>query len=206
MDANNILFFDIETASRAKSYDDLTPTQKKLWDLKSAINFPNSNPRNTFINSGYTPDLGKITVASGLNDNGDIKSYTSKVNGTDAEAARGLSDMMRNSNKFVGGHNVAGFDIPYTAHRMRVNGVEIPDQFKQNKNKPWRNRFKDSMRATGGRNLGVAAAIFGVENPKANLQGTNTHKLYYEGKTDQLKKYNVGDVKQNKEIYKKGGC
>jgi len=102
------------------------------------------------------------------------------------------------------GHNVKSFDIPFIFHRSLKNGLDklrfyLPkyDQIYDtmlNFN-PYDYKYRIS--------LNKACEFLGIEQSKNGVQGSNVYDYFQEGKLEEIAQYNIEDVDNTYEIYKR---
>lgn len=107
--------------------------------------------------------------------------------------------------------NGRGFDLPVLLHRARINGVAIPAMLEKAAwQKPWENAPHidvmnlASFGGAGGRYSLEAYCIgYGIENPKANCDGTNVAEMMAAGRVSEVTEYCAADVRATAELW---GC
>eukprot|EP01136_Pigoraptor_vietnamica_P022026 Opistho-1_new@72725 len=82
-------------------------------------------------------------------------------------------------------HNGKEFDFPYLCRRMLVNAIPIPQQLQIAGKKPWEINHLDTMELwkfgdyKNYTSLNLLAAIFNIETPKDDMDGSMVKDVYY---------------------------
>lgn len=113
-----------------------------------------------------------------------------------------------NTQRLFGGFNIIGFDIPFVAKRMLVNGIAPMNLLDQGNLKPWEIRMCDLSTVWRGNSfypdsLQAVAVAMGLPSPKQGLHGAEVTDAFYAGKIDEIVKYCVGDVLACANLYRK---
>lgn len=83
-------------------------------------------------------------------------------------------------------HNGFEFDYPFWTRRCIINRLPIPEPLRLHGKKPWDILHQDTMKIWSGTawnyrvSLDLLANVFGLPSSKAELQGKNVAKLYYD--------------------------
>lgn len=219
IDLSNVLVLDIETVSGHKSYEDLSPTMQKLWDIK-AEQIQARKPEEDRLASpeayaefaGIYAEFGKIVCISvGVfrkDNNGELNFHLkSYYDHDEKKLLAGFSDLIEkhynNPRKhFICGHNIKEFDIPYTCRRMVINGLELPTALDLPGKKPWELthlldtmtvwKFGDFKNYTA---LKLLCGVFNIPTPKDDIDGSEVGKTYWQqGDLDRIEVYCKKDV------------
>jgi len=98
-------------------------------------------------------------------------------------------------------HNGKEFDFPFIARRCLINGIEIPKILDTSGKKPWEVKHLDTMEMwkfgdyKSYTSLILLAAIFGIESPKDDIDGSQVGKIYWEeNDLGRIEKYCKKDV------------
>lgn len=195
---DNILFLDIETVSKYRSYEELDDRGQSLWEKKSQHL---RNPDYLSVDELYTEraaiyaEFGKIICISVayLRKQDDefyikVKSFTGEEADLLNDFKELLDDYFRNpQTDYICGHNIKEFDIPYICRRMVVHNIEIPILMEVSGKKPWQiTQFLDTMamwRFGDFKNytsIDLLAYLLDVPSPKDNIDGSQVGKVYYE--------------------------
>jgi DNA polymerase elongation subunit (family B) len=105
------------------------------------------------------------------------------------------------------GHNVIGFDLPFIFQRCLVHGIEA---------RPFVNLAEYNVRGVfdtmhhwwlGAKrhvSLDDVAWALGIESSKtAEVEGSKVFDLYQAGKLDQIREYNLNDVRVTRKVYER---
>lgn len=141
------------------------------------------------VGFAYREKDGKMTTTSVVNTDGEREMLK--------EVADAIDEM--HGVQLVG-HNIKGFDIPFLAKRMLANGIRVPSALSVMGKKPWEINHVDTleqMRFGGDVSMSLQSAcrLFGLEDPKAAVNGSEVAELYKDGKLDEIAKYCEGDAK-----------
>ena len=197
----SVLFLDIETVSRAKSFNDLDETWQELWTQKHNTFFSNDeSPEVSYQNrAAIYAEFGKvICVSLGFfsrdKESGEDVFRTKSFFESDEKALlRSLASLMNKSfpdhNDWqLCGHNVREFDVPYLCRRMMANGVPLPDLLDISGRKPWELNVIDTMQLwkfgdyKNFTSLKLMAATFGIPSPKDDIEGKDVGRVYWHEK------------------------
>jgi 3'-5' exonuclease len=191
IDLMSILFIDIETVPQCESYALLSDPLKRLWDKKAKYIRDNEeeDPGVTYRRAGIYAEFGKIVcISAGFFSDPEfrIKSFF----GDDERSI--LQDFSVLLSKFFGkrenhlcAHNGKEFDFPYIARRMLINGVDLPDILDHAGKKPWEVNHLDTMELwkfgdhKSYTSLELLANIFGIANPKDDMDGSEVGGVYW---------------------------
>lgn len=202
IDLTNVLVLDIETVSNTKSYEDLSEPMQKLWGLKSEQiqrRLPEEeqvSPSELFPEkAGIYAEFGKIVCISvGVfkKVEGELKFYLKSYYGADEKKLLAeFSDMLDKfipdpRYKYLCGHNIKEFDVPYTCRRMLINGMKLPTALQINGKKPWELghlldtmdqwKFGDYKNYTS---LKLLCGVFGIPTPKDDIDGSEVGKTFW---------------------------
>lgn len=219
IDLKQVLVLDIETVSGTKSYEDLSPTMQKLWDIK-AKQVQNRIPEEDRVSSaeayteyaGIYAEFGKIVCISvGVfrNDtegklNFHLKSYYGHDEKALLEEFSTLIEKHYNNPRkhFICGHNIKEFDVPYICRRMVVNRLPFPEALDLPGKKPWELqhlldtmtvwKFGDFKNYTA---LKLLCGVFDIPTPKDDIDGSEVGKTYWEkDDIDRIEVYCKKDV------------
>jgi DNA polymerase elongation subunit (family B) len=85
-------------------------------------------------------------------------------------------------------HNGKEFDFPYIARRMLIHGVKLPVLLDIAGKKPWEVRHLDTLELwkfgdhKHYTSLDLLAAVFNLESPKSDLDGSKVAQVYWNDK------------------------
>ena len=211
---DNILFLDIETVPQERSFDDVPESLKGLWDKKSKyFRSDEESPGDVYQRAGIYAEFGKIVcisvgfiVVSGNDRTLREKSYA----GHDEKVL--LNDfaamLSKNSRKFLCGHNIKEFDIPYIARRMLINGITLPSSLNIAGKKPWEVNFIDTLELwkfgdfKHYTSLNLLTNIFNIPSPKDDIDGSEVAGVYYEeNDVERIARYCEKDVLATTQLF-----
>lgn len=196
IDISNILFLDIETVPGVYNFKDLDADFQSLWSDK--MRFLQQREEKTaeelYHRAGIYAEFGKVVCISTalvhLVD-GQHKLRVKSFYGDDervllSEFAKVLARYYSGEDKFLCGHNIKEFDVPYMARRMLIHGIELPKPLDLAGKKPWDVKHIDTMELwkfgdyKHFTSLNLLAKLFNIPTPKDDISGADVAKVYYE--------------------------
>lgn len=213
----DLIFFDIETARAVKELKPGTPLHD-AWLYKSRYN----NELNKKTGKDYTPEeyfnekaalyapFGRVVsiVAGGIrNDVLRVKVYSGEEKNLLTEFNNDLGKSVKAMTAFCGFNNV-GFDQPYVAKRMLVQGITPHKILDTSGDKPWEIRVVDLSSLWKGTSfypdpLVAVATALGLPSPKSSMDGSEVSDAFYDGRIEEINKYCVQDVLTTANIYRR---
>ncbi len=204
MDAENILFLDIETVPQVYRYEDLKSETKELWDKKWQYN-KDISPEQQYSKAGIYAEFAKVVcIGIGLMKNGKLQvstiSYKDEVKVLQ-EFAKLLQENFNTQNKALCAHNGKEFDFPFLCRRYLINNLPLPHLLRIQGLKPWEIKHIDTLDLwkfgdyKHFTSLNLLAHVFNIPSPKDNMDGSMVAKTFYE--EDGLKRisdYCIKDV------------
>jgi uncharacterized protein YprB with RNaseH-like and TPR domain len=210
IDIKKLLIIDIETASQYPDYDSMPQIWKELWDIKAGhLAKENETPAELYHRAGIYSEFGKIIcITAGFFTEADgklslrIKSYYGDDEVLILKEFSELLDSKYNMpDSQLCAHNGKEFDYPYIARRCLINNLKIPSILDNAAKKPWEInlldtfelwRFGDKKSYTS---LNLLAAVFGIDSPKAEMDGSQVYEVYWNDKDiEKIKTYCQRDV------------
>jgi DNA polymerase elongation subunit (family B) len=237
MNIENIIGFDVETIAITQDYRDLDDGLMTTWEYLCDEYYKEDFKRISVSDnidfyqicwqkySGLNPLYSKILCLSiGYFDGSEYKFKT--LSGDEKEIIdtffKIIYKFMNNQKfKYIAGHNVKNFDIPYILKRAMINGFNYEDfitPFKIIGRKPWElEHIKDTkeMWAFGSNmfkgTLEEVCVALGIESPKnGEVKGSDIFRYYYlkddlpqERRLSDIKSYCERDVRSVLEILKR---
>ncbi len=206
----NILVLDIETVPQYASYDEVPEVWKTLWQKKMQRELKDGlTADGLYQRAGIYAEFGKIICicAGYFYENGSGLSFKVKAFYGDDEKKL-LEDFSDTVNKsfstdehLLCGHNSKEFDFPYIARRCLINGLAIPYLLDNAGKKPWEVQLIDTMDMwkfgdyKNFTSLNLLSAIFGIESPKDDIDGSQVWSTYWiERDLERIKSYCMKDV------------
>lgn len=206
----NILVLDIETVPQYASYGEVPEVWQTLWQKKMQRELKEGlTADGLYQRAGIYAEFGKIICicAGYFYENGSGLSFKVKAFYGDDEK-KILEDFSDTLNKsfstdehLLCGHNSKEFDFPYIARRCLVNGLPIPYLLDNAGKKPWEVQLIDTMDMwkfgdyKNFTSLNLLSAIFGIESPKDDIDGSQVWSTYWVDKDlERIKNYCMKDV------------
>lgn len=192
-----IMFLDIETVPATSEYKDLNEKFKKHWDKKaSRFCEEDETPEDVYQRAGIYAEFGKIVCISvGLivEKSGERRFRVKSFFDDDEtkllkEFSTMITDFGSKDNRFLCGHNLKEFDVPYIARRMLINGIRLPQILDVAGKKPWEVDYLDTMDLwkfgdyKHFTSLDLLTSIFDIPTPKDDIDGSMVADVYYKEK------------------------
>lgn len=205
-----LFHFDIETAGQ---YEDFTTFEKndergsslfrgkyhKLgWDQKY------DNIDEAYLdNAGIVPTYGRIVCISfGYLDNGQerISSFYGDDEKDIVDKFNNLLKKIETKSFNLSGFRIAYFDIPWLMHKLAKYGIKPADIITTYNKKPWEMRITDmsddwKSKFAWAFSFDEMCYELGVESPKDNMNGSEVHIAYWEGRVNDVRMYCEKDVR-----------
>ncbi len=185
----DVLFLDVETAPMVYKYKDLDKTMKTQWDLKFRFQ-KEETPESGYIKAGIYAEFAKvICISVGIltDDKFRVKSfYGDDEKQILKDFAALLNKHYNTKDKMLCAHNGKEFDFPFMCRRMLINGIKLPKLLNIAGKKPWEINHLDTMELwkfgdyKSFTSLNLLAAIFGIQTPKDDIDGSDVARVYYE--------------------------
>lgn len=214
LDLSSVLFLDIECVSGEATLGDVEPALAQLWREKAPRIMRLDELTEEEAAAAYVDkaaihaEWGKIVCISvgflGKHDDGMSLRVKSFASPDEAVLLEEFAELM-NANRgfrFLCGHNVKEFDVPYIGRRMLINGMRLPAAIDLRGKKPWDLKhlldtmdmwkFADRKAYTS---LKLLAALFGIPSPKGDIDGSQVGRVFWEeGDLDRIAEYCERDV------------
>jgi DNA polymerase elongation subunit (family B) len=197
---SKILFIDVETVGVEPDWESLVQKRKELsfqfenyfdWFQKRFPEDADKPISQMFVNrAALVPEFGRIACVSVafVTEKGETRMQSF----SDFEEKKLLTEVQKLLRKvselgfFLCGHNVKGFDIPYLAKRMIMNGILPPKILPGHDTKPWEVRAFDTKEfwQYGGygsiASLELMCVCLGVESSKTmEVTGNKVHEAFW---------------------------
>jgi DNA polymerase elongation subunit (family B) len=195
---DKILFLDIETVPAVYQYSDLKDETKELWSQKTRYiqNRDSLTADEVYEKAGIYAEFGKVVCISTAICHGDAGEAAMRVKSfygdDEATLLKEFADMLNKhftgADKYLCGHNVKEFDVPYMARRMVLNGIGLPHIINVPGKKPWEVQFIDTMELwkfgdyKHFTSLNLLTHLFGIPTPKDDISGADVSRVYWEEK------------------------
>lgn len=218
------IFFDIETSGLYPSLEELKSNDSHLaelwvkrckWLQKQVDPGESTDPSDLWINrSSLHPEFGRIVcVTFGVFTPEGLERLTSFYGDDEKDILEKTNKVLANSRSKsykLAGQNIKNFDVPYLGKRMLINNL-TPDPIIQTWNKkPWETSFMDlaeifSFGAWGQTfsSLDLISHVLGVPTSKDNMEGSQVHEYYWDGRVEEIKEYCEQDVVCTMNCFKK---
>ena len=208
---SQILFIDIETVPLVEKYEFLSDNLKQFWDKKfSFIAHPDdmNSADGFFHHAGIYSEFAKIiciSVGRFKIENGEnIFSVKSFSNENEKLLLEEFNTVFENRNdfKFIAGHNIKEFDVPFICRRMIINNISIPSIFDLSGKKSYEvNHLIDTLQLwkfgdfKHYTSLALLTEIMGIQTPKTEMEGKDVATVFYnENNLKKIAKYCRQDV------------
>lgn len=196
IEIGNILFLDIETVPGVYRFQDLDADLQDFWTDKTKFlqQRDEKTAEELYDRAGIYAEFGQvICISTALVYRADgkeklrIKSFYGKDERALLESfGKVLSKYYGAQDKFLCGHNVKEFDVPYIARRMLLHGLELPKIINVPGKKPWEVNHLDTMELwkfgdyKHFTSLNLLAKLFGIPTPKDDISGADVARVYWE--------------------------
>lgn len=210
IDLKKLLVIDIETVPQYASYDEIPQVWKELWAKKMQRELKEGlTADGLYQRAGIYAEFGKIIcICSGFfYENSSELAFKVKAfyGDNEKQILTEFSELLNksyNTNEHVlCGHNSREFDFPYIARRCLVNGLPIPFVLDNAGKKPWEVQHIDTLDLwkfgdyKSFSSLDLLAAVFGIESPKGDLDGSMVWSVYWQDNDiERIKTYCQKDV------------
>ena len=211
--------FDIETCGEYPDYNTFlledergaklfeSKFKKMSWDSKY------ENVETAYLETaGIISTYGKICCISfGYIDNNGDKQIRSYYGEDEREIVNNFNELLKKieTKSFkLSGFRIVNFDIPYVLHKLHKWGIKPANMIYLYDKKPWDVRIVDiaddwKQRFAWAFSFDEVAYELGINSPKENMNGSEVHKYYHEGRLEDIKKYCEMDVYASIEVAKK---
>lgn len=202
VNVESILFFDIETAPLTASFSELSEDMQHLWADKAAKlqhSMPDRfNEQMTmdeqYRNAGVYAEFARVVCISVGFLNGGTFRVKSFYGENEYELLCGFKSMLDTAFdirrpkalRFLCGHNIKEFDVPFVCRRMLINGIQLPEVLNIAGKKPWETSFIDTLELwkfgdfKSYTSLKTLTTIFGIPTPKDDIDGSQVRNVFYE--------------------------
>jgi len=210
IDLTKILILDIETVPQFAAFEQLSERWRELWEKKSASIKKDSlqTSEELYPRSGIYAEFGKIVCISvghfikGTTYQFRVKSFCShNENEILVNFCNMISRHFNEADNLLCAHNGKEFDFPYIARRCVINKVKLPEAINTAGKKPWEIRHLDTMELwkfgdyKSYTSLDLLAALFQIETPKDDIDGSQVWKVYWhDNNLERIKVYCQKDV------------
>jgi DNA polymerase elongation subunit (family B) len=212
-DLEELLFIDIETVCKYKTYEEFLTKEPKLaslFDVRMDSFLKEdekslSKEERYFKKSSLFPEFSKIlTISFGIirydQETQTYKKYVNNIIDRDEKvvlekfgAVLNKATLKNKSLKFCG-HNIDAFDIPFIIKRMLINDIKLPNKLILHKFKPWDYPTIDTMKiwkfgSFEWTSLDTVCTVMGITSPKTeDVNNKIISELFYSDDPDSLNK------------------
>jgi predicted PolB exonuclease-like 3'-5' exonuclease len=204
-----LFHWDIETAAEYKDFKTFknndergaklfeSKYNKMGWDVKY-----NSIETAYLEQAGIVSTYGRIVCISfGYLDNG-IERVSSFYGNDEKEIVEKFNNLLKKietKNFNLSGFRILAFDIPYLLHKLNKYGIQPADIIVTHNKKPWEMRITDMSDDWKGKfawafSFDEMCYELGVESPKDNMNGSDVHIAFWDGRVEEVKTYCEKDV------------
>jgi DNA polymerase elongation subunit (family B) len=197
IDITQILFLDIETVPEVYEFEQLDSEKQQLWSDKTRFlqQRDELTAGQVYEKAGIYAEFGKIICISTafvhMDPSGTSKMRVKSFYGKDEKALLEqfcivVSKFCSANDRFLCGHNIKEFDVPYMARRMLLKGVQLPEAINIPGKKPWEVRHLDTMELwkfgdyKHFTSLNLLASLFGIPTPKDDISGADVARVFWE--------------------------
>jgi predicted PolB exonuclease-like 3'-5' exonuclease len=206
----DLFMFDIETAGNYKDFYEFEQNDErganlfKSKYLKMGWDSKYENIHEAYLdNAGIISTYGRIVCISfGFMDKGEyrISSFYGDDEKEIVEKFNNLLKKIETKSFNLSGFRIMYFDIPWILHKLIKYGIKPADIIVTHGKKPWEMRVVDISDDWRGKfawayNFDEVCYQLGIDSPKDNMNGSEVHLAYYQGKLEQIKDYCESDVK-----------
>jgi len=189
---NKVFVIDIETVPLYEFFEEMPVQMQALWESKTLFHRKDDKtPEQFYERAGIWSEFGKIICISvGL-----FHTHKGKLNfrvnsyfgDNEVDVLQQFNALLAKQPKdlMLCAHNGKEFDFPYLCRRMLVNAIPIPQQLQIAGKKPWEINHLDTMELwkfgdyKNYTSLNLLAAIFNIETPKDDMDGSMVKDVYY---------------------------
>ena len=205
----DIFMFDIETTGQYRNIEELKINDIRGYNLFSQkyIKYNWVDKYETLENayleeSPIISTYGRITCISfGYLDNG-IERVLSFYGNDEKEIVEKFNNLLKKietKNFKLGGYRILYFDIPWILHKLHKYGIKPASIITLHNKKPWETRIVDisddwKIRFAYTSSFDEVTYELGLESPKDNMNGSDVHVAFWDGRVEEVKTYCEKDV------------
>lgn len=161
--------------------------------------------------SGIISTYGRICCISfGYLDNDGHKKISSFYGQDEKDIVESFNNLLKKIEKKnfkLSGFRIFHFDIPWVLHKLHKYGIKPADIISLYDKKPWDARIVDISEDWRQKfsyvfSFDEVCYEMGIKSPKENMNGSDVHKKYWEGKYEEIKDYCEMDVSASIDISK----
>jgi hypothetical protein len=224
-DINTLAVLDIETVGVCGTFEELKdkyPRLASLWTERSKWLKDRYNNNTELsvselweLKSGLHAEFAKvICITFGVFDEAGgphkLVSYSGDDEVEILTSANTVLNRIHSQGRVIAGHTIERFDLPFMWKRMLVNKIRPAEVLTTWNKKPWQLTHFDVAKFWSGgawqegfTSLDTMSALFDVKSPKAEMQASRVHNIYWmEGGIEKIKDYCEGDVTVTMDVIK----
>jgi len=211
----DLFFWDIETVGEYKDFESFFNNDHKGSNLfRKKYTKMNWDQKYNDINNAYLDNAGIIStygkivcISFGFIDKGQqrISSFYGDDEKDIVNKFNELLKKIEKKNFSICGFRIKSFDIPWLLHKLYKYGIEPASIIITHDKKPWEMRVTDISDDWRGKfawaySFDEVCYQLGVESPKDNMNGSEVHVAYYQGRIEDIKRYCESDVRASIEV------
>jgi len=204
-----LFHWDIETEAEYKDFKSFTDNDKrgsKLFEnkyIKMGWETKYDTVEDAYLKqAGIISTYGRIVCISfGYLDNGQerVSSFYGDNEKDIVEKFNNLLKKVEKKSFNLSGFRILAFDIPYLLHKLNKYCIQPADIITTHNKKPWEMRITDMSDDWKGKfawafSFDEMCYELGVESPKDNMNGSEVHFSFWDGKVEEVKTYCEKDV------------
>lgn len=205
-----LFHWDIETAGAYKDFKSFVDNDERGSKLfKSKFTRMCWENKYDSVEEAYLEQAGIIStygrivcISFGFLDNGQerISSFYGEDEKEIVEKFNNLLKKIEKKDFNLSGFRILSFDIPYLLHKLHKYGIKPADIITTYNKKPWEMRITDmsddwKSKFAWAFSFDEMCYELGVESPKDNMNGSEVHIAYWEGRVNDVRTYCEKDVK-----------
>ena len=210
--------FDIETCGQYPDYNTFLLEDERGANLFSKKYFKMgwdqkySGIEEAYLqNAGIVSAYGKICCISfGYIDGDGNKQIRSYYGEDEKEIVNNFNELLKKieTKSFkLSGYRIMYFDIPFILHKLHKWCIEPANIIYMYDKKPWDARIVDiaddwKQKFAWGFSFDEVCYELSIPSPKDNMDGSEVHKYYWEGKLEDIKRYCEKDVSSTIDVGK----
>lgn len=213
-----LFHFDIESCAEYKDFDSFKLNDEKGSSLfESKYNKMGWSEKYSDINEAYLENAGIIStygriccISFGFIDNTGANKISSFYGEDEKYIVESFNNLLKRvESKFkLCGFRINYFDIPWVLHKLHKYNIEPANIIYLYDKKPWDLRIVDlsddwKSKFAWSFSFDEMCYELGIKSPKDKMNGSEVHKYYWEGKTEEIKIYCEKDVNASIEASKK---
>jgi len=201
-----ILFFDIETAAETQTFDWYSKAKAREQRYCKGVD-PAFTGKFYYESAWLYPEFSKVVCISYWQYEPLSQQWCFGSFVWDEESILSSFAATLASSRYISGHNIKQFDVPYLMKRYIVNKLKVPGHLNSYGKKPWEmTNMIDTMeiwKGTGfsGTSLEVCSLACWLPNPKEEFNWLGVFQMFYAGEINLIKEYCEWDVKATVRVY-----